>query len=93
MKLFWTVVVNLGSKTHFRYIFFIISIYFGPPKCWAIRFSARAVENLVWAVENYVWTLLPAGSKVFDRFVSLLSALISGKWFYGVLCSIAYMKL
>ena len=32
MKLFWTVVVNLGSKTHFRYIFFIISIYFGPPK-------------------------------------------------------------
>ena len=33
MSLFWSVVVNLGSKTHFKYVFLIISIYiFEPPK-------------------------------------------------------------
>ena len=38
--------------------FFLLYLYiFGPPKCWAVCFSARAVENFARAVENLVWAV------------------------------------
>ena len=32
MNLFWSVVVNLGSKTHFKYIFLLYLYILDPPK-------------------------------------------------------------